>query len=347
MRPAGIRVINVFPGPIDDEWNQTLPPPKLSAAALAKSVVKALQDGIEDVYPGDVAEEWLARFMENPKTLEREVSLCGHGHRVLRGVNANGGKFAGFVGRRLVVRQSPRGRPDANLVAGVSADRAAARIRAMLARFGSRKCPATMSAARRGIGTISPAASTPARISMRRSTGCPGATCRTTPPTPCRCSISSARACVIDCSREAGADPDFLLTADARAALGSGHGRIRARSWVLMRTDWSKRTDPASAYQNFDETGQHTPGPAADAVRFLIDERDVVGFGSEAIGTDAGQGHHLKPPYPCHYYMHGAGRYGLQCLTNLDHLPPTGAVVFCPPLKIKNGSGSPIRALAA
>lgn len=75
MRPAGIRVINVFPGPIDDEWNQTLPPPKLSAAALAKSVVKALQDGIEDVYPGDVAEEWLARFMESPKTLEREVSL--------------------------------------------------------------------------------------------------------------------------------------------------------------------------------------------------------------------------------------------------------------------------------
>ena len=90
-----------------------------------------------------------------------------------------------------------------------------------------------------------------------------------------------------------------------------------------MRTDWSKRTT-ASAYQNFDETGQHTPGPAADAVRFLIDERDVVGFGSEAIGTDAGQGHHLKPPYPCHYYMHGAGRYGLQCLTNLDLLPADG-----------------------
>ena len=44
--------------------------------------------------------------------------------------------------------------------------------------------------------------------------------------------------------------------------------------------------------------------------------------------------------------MHGSGRYGLQCLTNLDQLPPTGAVIFCAPLKIKNGSGSPIRALA-
>ena len=39
-------------------------------------------------------------------------------------------------------------------------------------------------------------------------------------------------------------------------------------------------------------------------------------------------------------------RYGLQCLTNLDQLPPTGAVVVAAPLKIRNGSGSPLRALA-
>jgi NAD(P)-dependent dehydrogenase (short-subunit alcohol dehydrogenase family) len=74
MRPAGIRVINVFPGPIDDEWNQALPPPKLGAQALARAVVAALQDGVEDVYPGDVAQEWLERFRENPKVLERELA---------------------------------------------------------------------------------------------------------------------------------------------------------------------------------------------------------------------------------------------------------------------------------
>jgi NAD(P)-dependent dehydrogenase (short-subunit alcohol dehydrogenase family) len=75
MQPVGIRVVNVFPGPIDDEWNQTLPPPKLAPAALAKAVIKALRDGVEDVYPGELAEEWLARFRESPKTLERELSL--------------------------------------------------------------------------------------------------------------------------------------------------------------------------------------------------------------------------------------------------------------------------------
>jgi NAD(P)-dependent dehydrogenase (short-subunit alcohol dehydrogenase family)/uncharacterized OB-fold protein len=74
MRPAGVRVVNVFPGPIDDEWNQLLPPPKVAPAALAKAVVGALRDGIEDVYPGDVAQEWLARWRDNPKALERELS---------------------------------------------------------------------------------------------------------------------------------------------------------------------------------------------------------------------------------------------------------------------------------
>jgi NAD(P)-dependent dehydrogenase (short-subunit alcohol dehydrogenase family)/uncharacterized OB-fold protein len=74
MRSGGVRVINVFPGPVDEEWNQMLPPPKLSPEALANAVVKALQEGIEDVYPGDVAQEWLARWQESPKTLEREVS---------------------------------------------------------------------------------------------------------------------------------------------------------------------------------------------------------------------------------------------------------------------------------
>jgi NAD(P)-dependent dehydrogenase (short-subunit alcohol dehydrogenase family)/uncharacterized OB-fold protein len=74
MRPSGVRVINVFPGPIDDEWNEMLPPPKMTPGALAKAIVNALKDGVEDVYPGDVAQDWLTRWQENPKVLEREMS---------------------------------------------------------------------------------------------------------------------------------------------------------------------------------------------------------------------------------------------------------------------------------
>ena len=77
MRPAGIRVIHAFPGPIDDEWNQNMPPPKLSAAALAAAIVKALREGVEDVYPGDVAQEWLERWRDSPQVLERELAAGG------------------------------------------------------------------------------------------------------------------------------------------------------------------------------------------------------------------------------------------------------------------------------
>ena len=154
-----------------------------------------------------------------------------------------------------------------------------------------------------------------------------------------------APACVIDCSKEARADADFLLTVSHIAAWEKRHGPIAAGSWVLMRTDWSKKSDPV-AYQNLDEGGQHTPGPDPDCVRFLVDERDVLGFGTETIGTDAGQAAHFKPPYPCHYYMHGAGKYGLQCLCNLDLLPATGALLVAAPLKIREGSGSPLRVFA-
>lgn len=77
MRGAGIRVVNLFPGPLDDEWNQPLPPPKLAPEALAAALVQALRDGVEDVYPGDVAQDWLARWRDNPKVLERELAAGG------------------------------------------------------------------------------------------------------------------------------------------------------------------------------------------------------------------------------------------------------------------------------
>lgn len=152
-----------------------------------------------------------------------------------------------------------------------------------------------------------------------------------------------APACVIDCSVES-ADPDFLLTIAHVEAWEAKHGRIPARSWVLMRTDWSKRQ--GAAYANLRDDGAHTPGPDAAVMRWLVDERGILGFGTETIGTDAGQGGHLTPPYPAHHYLHGAGRYGLQCLAALDRLPPTGAVILAAPLKVHEGSGSPLRVLA-
>ncbi|TKD51087.1 cyclase family protein [Sphingomonas baiyangensis] len=153
-----------------------------------------------------------------------------------------------------------------------------------------------------------------------------------------------APAVVIDVSGECAANPDYLLTVADIEAWEAEHGRIPPRSWVLLRTDWSKRS--VEEYVNRREDGAHTPGPSVEAVRFLVEDRDAHGFGVETIGTDAGQAHLLDPPYPAHAMFHGAGRYGLQCLQNLDQLPATGSVVIATPLKIEGGSGSPLRVLA-
>ena len=150
--------------------------------------------------------------------------------------------------------------------------------------------------------------------------------------------------CVIDCSDGASENEDFELTPEVIAAWEKQHGRIPEDIWVLMRTDWSKRS--GETYLNMREDGPHAPGSTPDAVRLLVDERKIRGFGTETIGTDAGQGMHYTPPYPAHYYLHGAGRYGLQCLRNLDLLPPTGAILIAAPLKIKKGTGSPLRVMA-
>eukprot|EP01035_Chromulina_nebulosa_P050571 gene50571-68781_t len=112
-----------------------------------------------------------------------------------------------------------------------------------------------------------------------------------------------------------------------------------------MRTDWYKRNGSEAEFLNANETGPHTPGPTAEAIQFLI-SKDIKGWGSETIGTDAGKAGGMEPPFPAHTLMHKANRYGLASLCNLDQLPPKGAILIAAPLKIEHGTGSPIRALA-
>ena len=165
-----------------------------------------------------------------------------------------------------------------------------------------------------------------------------------------RCDTIPARrfigpACVIDVSAEVAENPDFLLTPERIAAWEAEHGRIPAGAWVLLRSDWSKRTG-ADAFLNVAEDGSHSPGFHKSASEFLARERDILGVGVETVGTDAGQAGTFDPPFPNHGIMHGTGKFGLASLCNLDQLPPTGAVLIAAPLKIVDGSGSPLRVLA-
>jgi kynurenine formamidase len=155
-----------------------------------------------------------------------------------------------------------------------------------------------------------------------------------------------APAVVVDASKEVAADPDWLLTVEFLQQWEARHGRIPEGAWVLFRTDWSKRVSDPERFLGMREDGAHTPGPTQETVEWLIRARNVHGFGVETINTDAGQSYRWPLAYPCHTLMHGAGKYGLQCLKNLDLLPATGAFIIAAPLKIQQGSGSPLRVLA-
>ncbi len=152
-------------------------------------------------------------------------------------------------------------------------------------------------------------------------------------------------ACVIDVTAEVRQSEDFLLTVERVEAWEATYGRIPAGAWVLLHTGWSKRTSKAE-FLNAKEDGAHSPGFHKTCSEFLASVRDVLGVGVETVGTDAGQAGIFEPPFPNHSTMHGNGKFGITSLINLELLPPTGAIVIAAPLKIVNGSGSPLRVIA-
>jgi kynurenine formamidase len=151
-----------------------------------------------------------------------------------------------------------------------------------------------------------------------------------------------ASAAVLDVSAAAAADADFLLEIDHVRTFEAKHGPLPAGGWLLVRTGWDARSADAAAYAN----DGHSPGISVECARWLAEQSPIQGVGVETVGTDAGLAHSFEPPFPCHSFLLGAGKYGLTQLQNLASLPPTGAVVIAGPLPIVRGSGSPCRVLA-
>ncbi|MGW0071157.1 cyclase family protein [Streptosporangium sandarakinum] len=155
-----------------------------------------------------------------------------------------------------------------------------------------------------------------------------------------------APAVVLDLVGEAAGDPDFLLEIGHVEAWQKANGPLPDGGWLLYRTGWDARSHDQEDFLNADETGPHSPGISVECARWLAEETPIAGIGVETVGTDAGAAHGFDPPFPCHSFLLGAGKYGLTQLRNLDRLPVTGAVVVAPPLPIVGGSGSPVRVLA-
>jgi kynurenine formamidase len=156
-----------------------------------------------------------------------------------------------------------------------------------------------------------------------------------------------APAVVIDRSAESAEDPDYLLTVEDVRAFEGEHGPLPDGGWLLLHTGWDARAHDAELFLNPDGSGNpHSPGPDTECARWIAEESPLVGVGVETVGIDAGAAADFDPPFPAHYYLMGAGKYGVTQLANLASLPPTGALLVVAPLKLTGGTGSPVRALA-
>ncbi|MFV0457235.1 MAG: cyclase family protein [Actinomycetales bacterium] len=152
-------------------------------------------------------------------------------------------------------------------------------------------------------------------------------------------------AVVLDVTSEVEADPDFVLEPAHLEAFVAEHGPLAPGCWLLLRTGWSRFNRDARAFANADENGPHTPGVSVAGAQWLA-ASPITGFGVETVGIDAGQAGAMDPPFPVHYHLLGADKYGLTQLQHLDQLPVTGAMLVVSPLPLVGGTGSPARAYA-
>ena len=154
-------------------------------------------------------------------------------------------------------------------------------------------------------------------------------------------------AAVVDVSAAAAAQPDYQVSLDDLTRWEQANGSLNG-TIVLLRTDYSKRWPDAAGYLGTAERGAsavarlHFPGLHPDAARWLADNRQVKAVGIDTASIDYGQ----STLFETHRLLYEKNIPGLENLAQLDQLPARGARVFALPMKIKGGSGAPLRAVA-
>ena len=150
-------------------------------------------------------------------------------------------------------------------------------------------------------------------------------------------------AVVFDASGPATENPDYVLTPGDVAQWEGRHGPVPPGSLALLSTGWQRYWDDPERFVNADADGRmHTPGFGSDAARFLLERRNAAGLGIDTHGIDSGMDTELLVSR----LALARSALVLECLKNLDQLPPTGATVVVGRLPLVGGSGSPASVLA-
>jgi kynurenine formamidase len=148
---------------------------------------------------------------------------------------------------------------------------------------------------------------------------------------------------VITITDRAAKDADTRVSVDDLLQWEKRHGRMPAGVFVAMHSGWDGRIRTADRFFNRDAKGtMHAPGFSEAAARFLVTERDISGVGVDTLSLDAAS----AEKFVAHLAILGAGKYGVEMLTNLGRVPPSGASIVVGAPKHEGATGGPARVLA-
>jgi kynurenine formamidase len=155
-------------------------------------------------------------------------------------------------------------------------------------------------------------------------------------------------AVVVDVSGRVGSDADYQIQVSDLQSWEGKHGRIPDQSIVLLHTGFALHWPDAVKYLGTAEKGPeavaklHFPGLHPDAARWLVSERAIKAVGLDTASIDHGQ----SKLFESHRILMEKDVPAFENVAGLDQLPPTGAQVIALPMKIKGGSGAPLRIVA-
>ena len=146
--------------------------------------------------------------------------------------------------------------------------------------------------------------------------------------------------CVIDITARAAEDADAQVTPDDLKAWIDANGEIPDGACVAMHSGWGPKVD-TDGFRNFDGTAQHYPGFHIEAAQMLL-ETGAQSIAVDTLSLDFG----MSPDFATHYAWLPAGRFGIECLANLDRVPVAGATLVIGAPKHRGGTGGPARIFA-
>jgi kynurenine formamidase len=153
-------------------------------------------------------------------------------------------------------------------------------------------------------------------------------------------------AIVIDVRRKVEADRDYLFQAGDVAVWEKQHGRIAKGSIVLFYTGWGRYWGDRKRYFGTDEPGNssdlHFPGCSKAVAEFLVKQRSVKAVGIDTPSIDHGP----SRDFQAHRVFGEANVPIFENVASLEQIPQKGATIFAIPMKIKGGSGAPLRIFA-